>query len=209
MRCAAAASRSIFPERCAHQRTLPIADVWDNFGFDPATGNAMITAAGITARKYGVERAETDEIVTGLQLSHTSGKAVSLIERQVQVLRHQTETLNSRLVELVNVARDNDRLSSRMHQMTVDLLQAGSLVAPDRLRFDFSWGDRVAREQLVEIERQRRRVRRLHRPSGPAVLDGADHVGVDLLHPTTRGTDPGVDARDPRPADRRRGHAGR
>ncbi|MGD8320748.1 MAG: thiolase family protein [Gemmatimonadota bacterium] len=52
----------VFPERRAHERTQAIADVWDNFGFDPATGNAMITAAGITARKYGAERVETDEV---------------------------------------------------------------------------------------------------------------------------------------------------
>jgi len=52
----------VFPERRAHQRTQAIADVWDNFGFDPATGNAMITAAGITARKYKIDRAETDEL---------------------------------------------------------------------------------------------------------------------------------------------------
>ena len=52
----------VFPERRAHERTQAIADVWDNFGFDPATGKAMITAAGITARKYGVDRSETDEI---------------------------------------------------------------------------------------------------------------------------------------------------
>ncbi len=52
----------VFPERRAHERTQAIADVWDNFGFDPATGNAMITAAGITARKYKCDRAETDEV---------------------------------------------------------------------------------------------------------------------------------------------------
>ena len=52
----------VFPERRAHQRTHAIADVWDNFGFDPATGNAMITAAGITARKYNVERSEVDDV---------------------------------------------------------------------------------------------------------------------------------------------------
>jgi alanyl-tRNA synthetase len=31
--------------------------------------------------------------------------------------------------------------------------QAGSLVEPDRLRFDFSWGEPVSRDQLREIER--------------------------------------------------------
>jgi acetyl-CoA acetyltransferase len=52
----------VFPERRAHQRTHAIADVWDNFGFDPATGNAMLTAAGITARKYKVSRSEVDDV---------------------------------------------------------------------------------------------------------------------------------------------------
>jgi acetyl-CoA acetyltransferase len=52
----------VFPERRAHQRTIPLADVWDNFGFDPATGNAMIATAGIAARKYKIERSEVDEV---------------------------------------------------------------------------------------------------------------------------------------------------
>lgn len=52
----------VFPERRAHQRTHAIADVWDNFGFDPATGRAMISAAGMTARKYKIDRRECDEI---------------------------------------------------------------------------------------------------------------------------------------------------
>lgn len=51
----------VFPERRAHERTLAISDVWDNFGFDPATGKAMIAAAGITARKYRTDRGEVDE----------------------------------------------------------------------------------------------------------------------------------------------------
>lgn len=52
----------VFPERRAHQRTHAIADVWDNFGFDPATGRAMISAAGLTARKYKIDRREVDDI---------------------------------------------------------------------------------------------------------------------------------------------------
>ncbi|MDH5805818.1 MAG: thiolase family protein [Gemmatimonadota bacterium] len=52
----------VFPERRAHQRTVPIADVWDNFGFDPATGQAMIQTAGNAARKHRIERREVDEL---------------------------------------------------------------------------------------------------------------------------------------------------
>jgi len=51
----------VFPERRAHERTQAIADVWDNFGFDPATGDAMIAAAGKTARKYKCDRSEVDD----------------------------------------------------------------------------------------------------------------------------------------------------
>jgi acetyl-CoA acetyltransferase len=52
----------VFPERRAHERTLPLSDVWDNFGFDPATGRAMIAAAGLAARKYKTDRSEVDEL---------------------------------------------------------------------------------------------------------------------------------------------------
>jgi acetyl-CoA acetyltransferase len=52
----------VFPERRAYRRTETIADVWDNFGFDPATGNAMIATAGLAARKHKIDRKEVDEI---------------------------------------------------------------------------------------------------------------------------------------------------
>ena len=52
----------VFPERRAYERTMALSDVWDNFGFDPATGKAMITTAGLAARKYKLDRREIDEI---------------------------------------------------------------------------------------------------------------------------------------------------
>ncbi len=45
-------------------------------------------------------------------------------------------------------------LHAVLHQVLGDAAQqAGSLVEPDRLRFDFSWGEPVSSEQLREIER--------------------------------------------------------
>ena len=52
----------VFPERRSYERTVGLTDVWDNFGFDPATGKAMITTAGIVARKYKIDRREVDEL---------------------------------------------------------------------------------------------------------------------------------------------------
>lgn len=52
----------VFPERRAYERTFALSDVWDNFGFDPATGNAMLTTAGLASRKYRIDRQEVDEL---------------------------------------------------------------------------------------------------------------------------------------------------
>jgi len=52
----------VFPERRAHRRTEVLADVWDNFGFDPATGYSMIGTAGNAARKHKLDRREVDEL---------------------------------------------------------------------------------------------------------------------------------------------------
>lgn len=52
----------VFPERRSYQRTYALSDVWDNFGFDPATGKAMLNCAGTTSRKYRLDRREVDEL---------------------------------------------------------------------------------------------------------------------------------------------------
>ncbi|MBU1318612.1 MAG: hypothetical protein KKG33_02315 [candidate division Zixibacteria bacterium] len=52
----------VFPERRAYERTMALSDVWDNFGFDPATGRAMIACAGMAARKHRSDRREVDEL---------------------------------------------------------------------------------------------------------------------------------------------------
>ncbi|MDT8341663.1 MAG: hypothetical protein RQ751_09150 [Longimicrobiales bacterium] len=71
----------VFPERRAYERTHAIADVWDNFGFDPATGRAMIAAAGMTARKYRLDRAETDEIAHLRHRQYAEAKARGFLDR--------------------------------------------------------------------------------------------------------------------------------
>lgn len=69
------------------------------------------------------------ELLSELRLSHSSGTAVSLIEHQVTVLRDKNRELKNKLLNLVQVARDNDRLNERIHRMVLDMLKASSLTA--------------------------------------------------------------------------------
>lgn len=66
------------------------------------------------------------ELLTDLVIPHESGKAVSLVERQVLLLRDENRQLKSRFRELVGIARDNEELSRRMHRLTLRLVEAGS-----------------------------------------------------------------------------------
>ena len=62
-----------------------------------------------------------------LELSHASGPAISLIEKQVQYLRTQNESLEQQLNQLIQVASDNEKLMSRLHQLTLELMSMGDL----------------------------------------------------------------------------------
>ena len=62
------------------------------------------------------------ELLAVLEVVHQSGGAVSLIERQVGVLRQQIQSQENRLCELMDVARDNESLADTCHRLAVDLL---------------------------------------------------------------------------------------
>lgn len=62
-----------------------------------------------------------------LRVPHSCGTAVSLIERQLGLLREQNARLRTKLQELVQVARDNDCLSKRMQHLNLVLIEARSL----------------------------------------------------------------------------------
>jgi uncharacterized protein YigA (DUF484 family) len=67
------------------------------------------------------------ELLTVLEVPHESGKAVSLIERQVTVLRKKLQAQDDRLRDLMNVARDNERLAKSRHSLALNLLAARDL----------------------------------------------------------------------------------
>lgn len=66
-------------------------------------------------------------LLAALKVPHASGPAVSLIERQVAVLRDNNQQHKRKLMELVQVGRDNDALHKNLHLLTLALMRADSL----------------------------------------------------------------------------------
>jgi uncharacterized protein YigA (DUF484 family) len=69
-------------------------------------------------------------LLARLRLPHArSGSTISLIERQVEVLRDRQAALEQKLAEFVKVARANDAVAERMHRLTRRLLRATTRAA--------------------------------------------------------------------------------
>lgn len=66
-------------------------------------------------------------LLAELEVPHESGKAISLIERQVGVLREKLQSSDKRLRELMDIARGNERLAESRHRLAINLLGAHDL----------------------------------------------------------------------------------
>lgn len=83
------------------------------------------------------------EVLLDLELHHRPGRAaVSLVQRQVAMLRSRNEELHAQLKELVAVAKDNHELVEKIHQLAVSMLAEADVeqrvqVLRTRLRKDF------------------------------------------------------------------------
>ena len=85
---------------------------------------------------------DRDELLGEMRIPHQPGDAVSLVERQVRLLRERNIEMRHRLSQLMDVARDNDRLFDKTRRLVLDLLDAASLeevvsAVEDSLRREF------------------------------------------------------------------------
>ncbi len=66
-------------------------------------------------------------VLLRLRLPHArGGSTISLVERQIEVMREKHAALESKLTDLVAVARANDTIAEKLHRFTRRLLHAGS-----------------------------------------------------------------------------------
>ncbi len=65
-------------------------------------------------------------LLSELNLPHSSGRAVSLVEHQVGILRERNMDMRRRVNDLVTTARANDEIFAKTRSLTLALLEAGS-----------------------------------------------------------------------------------
>jgi uncharacterized protein YigA (DUF484 family) len=92
-----------------------------------AVNEAEETTIGTYLRQNPDFFVRNEPLLAHLRLPHARGSAaVSLVERQVEVLREKNQALEGRLAELIAVARSNDQLADKIHRYTRRLMGAGS-----------------------------------------------------------------------------------
>ena len=71
--------------------------------------------------------AQYPEILAELSLPHNSGSAVSLMERQVAILRETSIQTRHKLSEFIQAAKENDSLLQTTQSLVIDLINCRSL----------------------------------------------------------------------------------
>ncbi len=66
-------------------------------------------------------------LLSSLRLPHVAGGTVSLVERQVSVLRQKDLKLERKLKDLLEVARANETLAAKIHTLALQMLKTSNL----------------------------------------------------------------------------------
>lgn len=66
-------------------------------------------------------------LLENMSIPHPSGNAVSLISKQLELFRGRYHELENQLSSLVEIAKDNDTSSSRMHELTLALMESKTI----------------------------------------------------------------------------------
>ena len=91
-----------------------------------ATTGSQLTAAQVAdyLRANPDFFAAQPDLLADLRLPHESGKAISLIEKQLVVLRERSQEARQKLGSLLENARDNDQLFDVTRNLVLSLLKA-------------------------------------------------------------------------------------
>jgi alanyl-tRNA synthetase len=149
----------------------------DRTPFYAESGGQVGDAGVLTGEGFRVEVSDTQKV--GKAHAHV-GRVVfgdvstgAKVEAAVDTLRRRDIVLNHSATHLLHAA---------LREVLGDhVTQKGSLVAPDRLRFDFSHGEPVTPEQLARIEQLVNDQIRLNAEAETAVMDFDEAVAAGAM----------------------------
>ncbi|MEZ5673325.1 MAG: DUF484 family protein [Thiotrichaceae bacterium] len=67
-----------------------------------------------------------EAVLTMLEIPHSRGNAVSLVERQLAVLRDENQQLQRKLENLIDIAKQNEQLNQRLQTIILNLTHVHS-----------------------------------------------------------------------------------
>jgi uncharacterized protein YigA (DUF484 family) len=82
------------------------------------------------------------DVLETLNIPHEKGSAISLVERQINLLREKNQALEGQLNSLISVAHDNNNTQKQIHQLVIEVLAAEDAetalhILTDKLAQDF------------------------------------------------------------------------
>ncbi|MDC0072192.1 DUF484 family protein [Gammaproteobacteria bacterium] len=78
------------------------------------------------------------EILNSIEVIHETGGAVSLIQRQVEMLRKNYNSTTNNLLDLLSIAKANEEIFFQTKGLILDLIEADSIVKiAERIEFTF------------------------------------------------------------------------
>ncbi len=68
-----------------------------------------------------------EDVLEDIEVPHRTGEAVSLLEHKIRMLQDKASRYQKQLQELIAVARENEQLNQRLHQLTLRLIETESV----------------------------------------------------------------------------------
>ena len=173
----------VFPERRSYRRTEVISDVWDNFGFDPSTGKAMITTAGLAARKYKLERKEVDELTLLRYEQYFEAKRKGFLRRfavELEVLNMQGKPMGV-VEDDLGIRKVSLESLSAMRELDTCVTSGTQTHASDGLACLLVTTEEKAKKLSPRPEIRIRLVGKAEYRTGPALMPEAPVFAVEKL----------------------------
>jgi len=121
------------------------------------------------------------DILSDLDLPHNSGGAISLVERQVSILRERNMDMRHRLSDLLDNARENDRLFDKTKRLILALLECNDLGdIVDALYYSFDKEFNIHYTRLILFGNNSTPVSEARVVS---IHDAKDHIGKRMQQP--------------------------